>query len=480
MPSSMFLHGFADNVRSRPGSIALSWGDDEFMSYRELDELARTAADSLAAAGLTRRPRLCVVGSKSPAVIAVLIAAWRTGLTVLLPSHALGESRISELAARAGIQHIVRLPGATDSVSFTVTTLAEPAQLPVASNSLLMLTTSGSTGVPKIVPLSAPGSDRFIQWAARTFKIGSYSRVLSYAPLNFDLSLLDVWTSLAVGARAVLVDENSATNPKRLADLLDGHRVTVAQAVPMFYRLLSEQQRRFETVRQVVVTGDAISGPVLTKLPRVFPNASFFNVYGCTETNDSLLHELRSFGEHEQVPIGRPLADVRIRIVQEDGTVLSGAGTGELWVSTPFQADRYLDPELTKERFIADLDGHVYYRTGDIVHRNATGVLSLIGRDDFHVKVRGVRTNMAEVEQVLQSRPDVLEAAVLAKPDETAGNVLHAVVRRRADSALNSLKLRSECARLLPRTAIPAKFIFVSEPLPRTSTGKIDRNKIPI
>ena len=119
-----------------------------------------------------------------------------------------------------------------------------------------------------------------------------------------------------------------------------------------------------------------------------------------------------------------------------------------------------------------------YYRTGDIVRRHEDGTLTLEGRADFYVKVRGVRVSTQVVEQAIQEHPDVVEVGVVAVPDELAGSRLHATVRRELDSSLNSLKLRQHCATRLARTEMPSTIEIGTEPLPKTSTGKIDRKRI--
>ncbi|MGZ4323802.1 MAG: AMP-binding enzyme, partial [Solirubrobacteraceae bacterium] len=166
----------------------------------------------------------------------------------------------------------------------------------------------------------------------------------------------------------------------------------------------------------------------------------------------------------------------------EDGTLLDGTGTGELLVRTPFQTRGYLNSALNEERFASVPDDGggetTYYRTGDIVRRHDDGLLTLEGRADFYVKVRGVRVSTQVVEQAIQEHPEVVEVAVVAVTDELAGARLHAVVRREADSKLNSLKLRQHCASRLARTEMPSTIEIVTEPLPLTSTGKVDRKKI--
>jgi acyl-coenzyme A synthetase/AMP-(fatty) acid ligase len=234
----------------------------------------------------------------------------------------------------------------------------------------------------------------------------------------------------------------------------------------------------------VITTGDKIPTSTLEALPELFPNARFYNIYGCTETNDSFIHEFEGLAEGNvpaNVPIGKPLPGVRTLILTEDGPALEGTGTGELLVWTPFQTRGYLNTELNAEKFgphpLGDAE-LTYYRSGDIVQVHDDGTLTLEGRADFYVKVRGVRVSTQVVEQAIQEHPDVIECAVVAVPDELAGKKLHAVVRRTPDSKLNSLTLRKHCAERLARTEMPSTIEFVTEPLPKTSTGKVDRKRV--
>jgi acyl-coenzyme A synthetase/AMP-(fatty) acid ligase len=177
-------------------------------------------------------------------------------------------------------------------------------------------------------------------------------------------------------------------------------------------------------------------------------------------------------------------------VVDEDGGVVTGPGRGELLVATPFQTAGYLgggrngdtDADPNDGRFVVrpqDGGGRTrFYRTGDLVRRDADGHLYLEGRNDFQVKVRGTRINTAEVEQALLEHDDVLEAAVLAVADPVAGHLLHAVLRRAPAAALNSLVARQHCAERLPPAAIPTTLQLVDEPLPKTSTGKVDRQRL--
>jgi acyl-coenzyme A synthetase/AMP-(fatty) acid ligase len=489
---------FAEHAERQPDAPALIW-DGEPISYGELQQMAEGAGGELE--GLPEDRPVGIRAKKSPEAIALILACLRSRRPFLLPSIELASDTLAKLFAQAGASQVISPFGPRSQSAASLRALVDEARADDSEASewppqggaddvTFMLTTSGSTGLPKIVPLRGAGIDAFTDWAAEAFEIRPGTVVANYAPLNFDLTLLDIWATLKHGGCVALVDQDRATQGAYLADLVNDHQVNVLQAVPMLYRLLidvhREDGRTFESVRHVISTGDKIPASSLAELPTLFPNARFYNVYGCTETNDSLMHEFRGLPEGNvptNVPVGQPLPGVIARVQTEDGSALEGPGTGELMVWTPFQTRGYLRAALNEGKFIqiADGDGdgdRVYMRTGDIVRRHEDGTLTLEGRADFYVKVRGVRVSTQVVEQAIQEHPAVIEVAVIAVPDEMAGARLHAVVRREADQKLNSLMLRQHCATRLARTEMPSTIEIVTDPLPKTSTGKVDRKTI--
>ena len=480
MPTESFLASFAEQVRGAADAPALRC-NDELISYGQLEELVASAAAGLAGLNAGGYP-VCVLGKKSPRLVATLLACFAAGHRVLLPPNDLGAATLAKLCEQARCQAVVAVDAATGP-AVRVNPGADLDRRLTGHGPGLMLTTSGSTGLPKIVPLRPAGVDAFVDWAAGQFGIGPGTVVLNYAPLNFDLCLLDVWTSLARGACVELVDPDLATQGGHLARLVA--RSHVVQAVPMLFRLVTDAMAGgvLEAVRHAVFTGDVMPTELIRAVRSMLPGAQLYNLYGCTETNDSFLHRLD--GEDVRrggpLPIGVPIAGVTAVIVDAAGEVLTGAASGELVVRTPFQCGGYLDPALDQGRFVpapAGLPGGTYYRTGDLVSRDEDGRVTLLGRADHHVKVRGVRINLQEVEAVIAEHDEIDEVAVVTIPDAVAGVRLHAVARRREGSAINGLQLRQHCAARLVRTAIPGRLEIVEEPLPRTSTGKIDRNAI--
>ncbi|MEA2218901.1 MAG: hypothetical protein QOJ35_1527 [Solirubrobacteraceae bacterium] len=480
----------AEHASSRPDAPALLWQDAP-ISYGELQAMLSSADAGVGALDLPLDRPVGIRAKKSPEAIALILACLKAGRSFLLPSVELPAETLAQLFAQAGASRVLT-PSLDDDGTLTVQDAGveddAPTEWPPASTDVsFMLTTSGSTGLPKIVPLAPGGVDAFTQWASEAFDIAPGATVLNYAPLNFDLCLLDIWTTLKYGGCVALVDQDLATSPGYLASLIADHEVNVVQAVPMLYRLLIDVSRAdgrtFPSVRHVISTGDKMPATTLRELPGLFPDARFYNIYGCTETNDSLMAELDLYdGEIPQnIPIGQPLPGVEARIQTEDGAVVEAAGIGELLVWTPFQTQGYLRSALNEGKFATypygDGGERRYFRTGDIVNRHEDGSITLEGRSDFYVKVRGARVSTQVVEQAIQEHPDVIEVAVVGVPDELAGTRLHALVRREPASKLNSLSLRKHLTSRLARTEMPSSVDIVTEPLPKTSTGKIDRKR---
>ncbi|WP_233159102.1 AMP-binding protein [Actinophytocola xanthii] len=466
-----------EHARSLPSEPALSWRG-KTVSFAELAEMTRTAASVVA--GLPPGP-VGIVGEKAPETVALVLGCLAAGRRFLIPAPTLPVPTLSSLYRRAGCVAIVSTSDMGDGANGLATDVVdvrasagEPPEVE-ADDVSFMLTTSGSTGTPKIVPLTVAAVERFARWAGAEFDLGPGRRVLNYAPLNFDLCLLEVWATLRCGGCVVLADPEQATNGAALAELVAGQRVHVVQAVPMFYELLLPAVRApLDSVDRVLVTGDVFRPALLPRLREVFPNARLTNVYGCTETNDSFTQDLRA--DMDVIPMGAPIPGVRALLVAEDGSVLHGSGVGELLVSTPFQTPGYLD---SPDRYVPHPEGADelrYFRSGDLVRRTDTGALVLEGRTDSRVKIRGQQVNTQQVEQVLLDHPAVLEAAALVAPDPVAGKRLHVVVR--TDGTANSLVLRRHCVDRLPRAAVPSTLRVATDPLPRTATGKVDRKHL--
>lgn len=449
------------------------------VSYHEFRGLVERFAKLLTLKTLPPSAVVAVEASKSIQTIVMVAALEHAGHPVLIvAANTAVEVKRAIYRAAGAVGEIVCDCGEPVVLWSDVTDEfgSEPAPDGIAP--MFILTTSGTTGVPKGVRLPSDSVRSFMEWGQAYFDIAPNRVLLSYAPLNFDLSLLEIWAALNGGATVLLVDGAQAADGHSIRSLVRAHMPHLIQGVPLLFRLLQEEpETTFPFVTDAIITGEAAPLALREAMVRAFPNARFHNVYGATETNDSFIFSLQAatFGSLETLPIGEPIASTWYKIVDDENRVVEGAGVGELHTATPFAALGYTNAQLTERSFYTDGD-HAFYRTGDLVERDREGAIRVLGRRDLVVKVKGVRTNLRDVEIALEKHPGVQSAVVCPLQDAVGTAILHAVVQ--LEEPVSSLALRQHCAATLPRSAIPSRFTVGANPLPRTSTGKPDRNAI--
>jgi acyl-coenzyme A synthetase/AMP-(fatty) acid ligase len=473
------LHCLADRIRTQPEATALVAGD-EHVTYATLGGMALAARAEIEALRLPPGP-IAIYAAKSVRTIGLLIGSLLAHKAIVLVSTELGPDDLDTLLNRIGCTDLLTAEpvGRGHHVD-----CASRGERPAADHRVcadddvtFLLATSGTTGPPKVVPLTVGAVDRYTDATAARYDIRPGTIVLNHSPLHSVLSLLEVWTTLKAGGTSVLVPRDRHADGPYLTELVRANGVEVLQGVPLLYRLLACHDTPFTSVRRAIVTGDRIQAPLLGALSARFPRAGIYNVYGCTETNSSFLHEVGA--ECTALPIGTPLPGVSAVLVDSDGTVVTGPGSGELWVHTPFQAAGYLAPTGTSAGFVRLAgDPRRYFRSGDVVRRDSHGVHTLLGRDDRHVRVRGMPVNLTEIEDVFLDHGRVAEAVVVGVPDSSAGLRIHAVVRGTGPGSVDGLSLRAHCRLRLPHAAIPATIRVVDDPLPTTDIGKVDRRAV--
>lgn len=356
--------------------------------------------------------------------------------------------------------------------------LSSPRVAPAAGQALAaVLHTSGSTGKPKRVLIEAPALVVFQEWAVEELSLEFDDCLFSHAPFAFDLSFLDLFAALASGAGIALADTATARNGARMIAMLREHDVTVWHSAPSALRLLAEAagDTILPGLRCVLFAGEPMPARLLRRLFRIFPNARFINIYGCTETNDTFFYDVPRDNTPDPLPLGHKLPYVDCLIMDDAGHPVTGEGEGELWVRCPTMMRGYHDPDLTAQ-VTGWHDGRAYFLSRDRVRRSGAGTLEFVGRMGSIVKLNGVRVDLNEVETLLLGHPQVDEAAAYIDP-RPEGYVLNAYVASRVD-ILNSIDLRLHLAKRLPKAAIPRRFIISDQGIPKNSNGKSCRRML--
>jgi amino acid adenylation domain-containing protein len=472
------------------------------LTYRELDGRSDALAAELVALGAGPGERVAV---HLPAGAATVLAVWavlKAGAAYVPLDPGSPAARI-----RSIVDRVRPLAVLTDGSPTALAALADhdlvlvdprgdhdpaaarrlPAVRPDPDAPAYLLHTSGSTGVPKGVVLTHRNATAFVDWAAVEFGLSTTDRVVGHAPAHFDLSVFDLFGTARAGATLLPVPRRVRVFGAGLAGFLRQSAATVLYCVPSTLTMLVQAAPAgpdLAALRLVLFAGEICPQSTLRALVGLAPRLRLANLYGPTETNVCTWHEVdpaTDLGD-APLPIGRPITpDVETLVMAAPDRLATDGEPGELYVGGPTVAAGYWrDRAQTADRFVlrppaAGLGPGRFYRTGDLVARDGRGVLHFHGRADRQVKTRGHRVELDEVEAVLRDHDEVVDAAVLAVPDEAITNRLVAVVVTRG--GVPAARLRRACASRLPGYMLPGT-IHLLDAMPRTSTGKIDRQAL--
>lgn len=349
-----------------------------------------------------------------------------------------------------------------------------------------ILYTSGSTGMPKGVMLSHRNALSFVDWAVDEFAVVETDVLSSHAPLHFDLSVFDLYAAGSTAATLALVPSELALFPVALATWIRDSNISVWYSVPSILSMLALrgnlEKKQPEALRVVLFAGEVFPTKYLKLLMDQLPNARFANLFGPTETNVCTWYDVPRWTHEppDSIPIGKAIAGVEVFAVTDEGKPADPTEVGELWVRGPTVMHGYWnDPERTARTLVEErIDGVAsdrVYKTGDLARLDERGDWIFLGRRDAQIKSRGYRIELGDIEAALNQHPALVECAVVAIPDDLVTNRIKAHVVAREDVAQSELV--DFCRARLPRYMVPELFEFASA-LPRTSTGKIDRNAL--
>ena len=373
-----------------------------------------------------------------------------------------------------------------------------------------MIYTSGSTGRPKGALNSHRGIVNRILWIQRALGLTPDDRLLQKTPFSFDVSVGELFWPLTVGARLVMARPGGHQDPDYLVDTIRREGITTIHFVPSMLQVFLEQPgvEACVSLRLVMASGEALPADLARRFFDRLPGVELHNLYGPTEAAVEVTHHICRPGE-ERVPIGRPVANTRIHILDHEGNAVPVGVSGELHIAG-VQVGRgyWRRPDLTAERFVPDFlggDGARMYRTGDLARWLPEGEVEYLGRIDHQVKIRGFRIELGEVEAALARHPEVREAVVLARDQSLVGYVVTSPpvpLSRRERGDVTGVELpgsqdeaseafplsprergpggevlRAFLRHSLPEHMVPSSFVFL-DAMPLTPSGKADRRAL--
>jgi len=495
---------FEQQAARTPDAVALSCGE-RWLTYAQLNARANQLAHVLRRRGVGPDTQVGVALSRSPEMVVGLLAVWKAGgaYVPLDPTYPL--ERLTFMTNDAGLRLVLvdshsrnLLAGTSADMlgldgawqEFADEATDNPAPMATAAHLAYVMYTSGSTGQPKGAMIEHGGLANYLHWAigAYGFRFGGVVPV--HSSISFDLTVTSLYPPLLVGGQVELLPEDVGAE-SLLAALRLGKDYDVLKITPAHLELLRQQLQPEEMAhlcRTCVIGGENLLADSLRDWRRHAPATRFFNEYGPTETVvGCCVHEvLPGDADSGVVPIGRPIDNTTLYVLDDDLRPLPPGVTGELYIGGAGVARGYLNrPQLSAERFVADpmgggrkegLDGRLY-KTGDLGRCRPDGRFECQGRTDSQVKVRGFRIELGEVEAALAAHGQVQSCAVLAPEVAPGERQLVAYVVPASGLPLTASALRKFLAGRLPAFMVPTQFRLI-DAMPLTSNGKVDRHAL--
>jgi amino acid adenylation domain-containing protein len=489
--------------------------EEQQISYEELNARANQLARHLRRRGVKPEGRVAICAQRGVEMVVSLLAVLKAGagyvpLDPAYPGERLGhmladsapEALLCDQAGRAALgeqlqqlQQKLQPNTAVIDLSETGQWRDEPrgelqrSETGVRSHHLAyVIYTSGSTGTPKGAMNEHKGVVNRLRWMQGAYGLTASDAVLQKTPFSFDVSVWEFFWPLMAGARLIVARPEGHKSPEYLGQVIQSQGVTTVHFVPSMLQafLESGQAGACASLERVMSSGEALPGSLVQRFEQQLPRAQLNNLYGPTEAAVDVT--AWNCQEHKQeagqepipsIPIGRPIANTQIHILDPQGEPAPLGVTGELYIGGIQVGRGYLNrPDLTAERFVADPFGRQagarLYRTGDLGRWRSDGTIEYLGRNDDQVKIRGFRIELGEIQARLSEQPGIREAVVLAR--DSGGD--KRLVAYYSGQEQDIQQLRARLTGVLPEYMVPAAYVKL-EQFPLTPNGKLDRKALP-
>ncbi len=490
------VHGIIEqHAKETPNAIAIRSGDQE-ITYAELNQAANQLAKFLSEKQIGSEDRIAVCFEPSANILISLLGILKAGavyvpldptypqgriqtiLNEIKPSFVLTERYLSERLSLNDhpLIYLDTLPAYTEEQNLSC--------IPDVNQTAYIFFTSGSTGTPKGVMATYKNLRQFTRVAIDRYKMNHTTVMPTIARFSFSISLFELLCPLVAGGTVVVLDRAHVFDLAKMAETLS--KVTIFHAGPSFLKNFlpyiqnkKDQSFSFAGVQHASSGGDMIPPDMLESLKSIFPNAEVFVIYGSTEI--ACMGCTFPVPRDQQITktyVGRPFPNTKVRIVDEHFVEVPQGMEGEVCFSGAGVSKGYLDkPKLTQDKFI-NLDGHIYYRMGDLGRINEQGELQLLGRIDFQIKIRGMRVELGEVEYLLRKAPGVRDGVVAGRDLGNGEKNLIAYVVFSDQHNKDLSAINAHLSYHLPDYMIPSGYVELAE-LPLNLNMKLDRNALP-
>jgi amino acid adenylation domain-containing protein len=481
-----------------PEAVAVSFAAAS-LTYGELLRRSGLLARRLRALGVGPEALVGIAAERSLELMVGLLGILEAGAAYVPVDPSYPAERRAFMLADSGVRVVLTQERFRDEIAGLaaagVSVLALDGLGPVAGapaaavraaapdGAVYAIYTSGSTGKPKGAVNTHRGIVNRLLWMQRTYRLEPGDRVLQKTPVSFDVSVWELFWPLLAGATLVVARPGGHQDPAYLVAAIRDERITTLHFVPSMLQVFlgAPGVEGCASLRRVIASGEALSGELVRRFYRRLP-APLHNLYGPTEAAIDVTFHATSPDAGDSVPIGRPVANTAVHVLDGGLAPVPIGVPGELFLGGVQVARGYHGrPGLTAERFVPDLfaalPGARLYRTGDLARLLADGAVEFLGRLDHQVKVRGFRIELGEIEAALAAQPGVREAVVVARPDRRGETRLTAYLVPAGDLP-DGAELRAALAARLPEYMVPSAFVALAE-LPLNPSGKVDRKRLP-